>query len=92
MGAVPTTRKVNNKALSEDITLTANDVSALPSDTPLFSGSYDDLTDKPTIPDAQVQTDWSESDNTKVDYIKNKPTLGVGSSSGVASSSRCYTR
>ena len=52
-----------------------------------FSGSYDDLTDKPTIPDAQVQTDWSESDNTKVDYIKNKPTLGVGSSSGAASSS-----
>ena len=28
--AVPTTRKVNNKALSSDITLTASDVSALP--------------------------------------------------------------
>lgn len=52
-----------------------------------FSGSYNDLTDKPTIPAAQVQSDWSESDNTKVDYIKNKPTLGVGSSSGAASSS-----
>ena len=52
-----------------------------------FSGSYNDLTDKPTIPAAQVQSDWSESDNTKVDYIKNKPTLGVGSSSGSVSSS-----
>ena len=30
VGAVPTTRKVNNKALSSDITLTATDVSALP--------------------------------------------------------------
>lgn len=32
IGAVPTTRKVNNKALSSDITLSASDVSALPSD------------------------------------------------------------
>ena len=39
------------------------------------SGSYDDLTDKPTIPAAQVQSDWSQADNTKVDYIKNKPDL-----------------
>lgn len=39
------------------------------------SGSYDDLTDKPTIPAAQVQSDWSQSDNTAVDYIKNKPDL-----------------
>ena len=30
IGAIPTTRKVNNKALSSDITLTASDVSALP--------------------------------------------------------------
>lgn len=33
VGAVPTTRKVNGKALSSDITLTASDVSALPSST-----------------------------------------------------------
>ena len=37
------------------------------------TGSYDDLTDKPTIPAAQVQSDWNQADNTKVDYIKNKP-------------------
>lgn len=30
VGAVPTTRKVNNKALSADISLTASDISALP--------------------------------------------------------------
>ena len=33
VGAVPTTRKVNGKALSSDITLSASDVSALPSST-----------------------------------------------------------
>ena len=41
------------------------------------SGSYNDLTDKPTIPDAQIQSDWNEADNTKVDYIKNKPDLSI---------------
>lgn len=41
------------------------------------SGSYNDLTNKPTIPAAQVQSDWSQADNTKVDYIKNKPDLSV---------------
>ena len=39
------------------------------------SGSYTDLTDKPSIPAAQVQSDWDQSDNTQVDYIKNKPTI-----------------
>ena len=39
------------------------------------SGNYNDLLNKPTIPAAQVQSDWSQSDNTKVDYIKNKPTI-----------------
>lgn len=39
------------------------------------SGSYNDLLNKPTIPAAQVQSDWDEADNTKADYIKNKPTI-----------------
>ena len=30
-----------------------------------------------SIPEAQIQSDWGQSDNTKVDYIKNKPTLGT---------------
>lgn len=37
------------------------------------TGSYNDLTNKPTIPAAQVQSDWSESDSSAVSYIKNKP-------------------
>ena len=39
------------------------------------TGSYNDLIDTPSIPDAQVQSDWSQSDNTKVDFIKNKPSI-----------------
>lgn len=42
-----------------DVLLDAEDVGALPDNTPLFSGSYNDLTDKPTIPDelADLQDD-----------------------------------
>ena len=36
------------------------------------SGSYNDLSDKPTIPQ-QVQSDWNQTDSSAVDYIKNKP-------------------
>jgi hypothetical protein len=36
----------------EKPTYTATEVGALPEDTELFSGSYNDLTDKPTIPDS----------------------------------------
>lgn len=50
VGAVPTTRTVNGKALSGNITLSATDVKALPDTTTLFSGNYNDLTNKPTIP------------------------------------------
>lgn len=39
------------------------------------SGSYNDLSNKPSIPAAQIQSDWTQSDNTKLDYIKNKPSL-----------------
>ena len=98
VNAVPTTRKINGKALSADITLNASDVGALPSSTTYvstvdgssgavttnavkytsqsltdaqktqartnigagtssFSGSYNDLTNKPTIPDNIVTYD-----------------------------------
>lgn len=46
------------------------------------SGAYSDLTGKPTIPDAQIQADWSEADDTKKDYIKNKPSLHAVATSG----------
>lgn len=38
------------------------------------SGSYNDLTNKPTIP-VQIQSDWNQTDTTAKDYIKNKPTI-----------------
>lgn len=40
-----------------------------------FSGSYNDLTNKPTIPAAQVQADWNVTDTTSKAFIKNKPTI-----------------
>lgn len=39
------------------------------------SGSYTDLANKPTIPAAQVQTDWNASSG--LTSIANKPTLGT---------------
>jgi len=63
VGAVPITRKINNKALSSDITLTAADVNALPSST--------------VIPAAQIQSDWNQSNTSAKDYIKNKPEIPV---------------
>lgn len=84
---VPTSRTINGKALSSNLTLTAADVGALPSSTTIpdaladltsdsthrtvtdaektawnaksnFSGSYNDLTNKPTIPtvDSELST------------------------------------
>ena len=41
------------------------------------SGSYNDLTDKPSIPAAQVQSDYAQTNSSAVDYIKNKPDLSV---------------
>lgn len=43
-----------------------------------FSGSYNDLLNKPLIPDAQVQADWEETDEESKSYIKNKPIIPSG--------------
>jgi hypothetical protein len=43
------------------------------------TGSYEDLTDKPTI----VQSDWAQDDDTQEDFIKNKPGVYVGSEAGL---------
>ena len=40
-----------------------------------FSNDYDDLDNKPTIPAAQIQSDWTQSNNAALDFIKNKPTI-----------------
>ncbi len=42
-----------------------------------FSGSYNDLEDTPTIPAAQIQSDWNQANTSALDYIKNKPTIPV---------------
>ena len=39
-----------------------------------FSGDYDDLTNKPTIP-TLVKSDWNVTDSTSNAYILNKPTI-----------------
>ena len=49
------------------------------------SGSYNDLLNTPTIPAAQIQSDWTQADNTKLDYIKNKPSLAAVATSGAYS-------
>jgi hypothetical protein len=68
---------VTDKAPSENA---VNDALALKANTAdlalvATSGDYDDLTNKPTIPAAQIQSDWNQSNNAALDYIKNKPTI-----------------
>jgi len=47
------------------------------------SGSYDDLTDKPTIPAPQVNADWNSTSG--LSQIVNKPTLGTAASADSSS-------
>ena len=35
-----------------------------------------------SVPESQVQADWTQADSTAVDYIKNKPTLAAVATSG----------
>ena len=37
--------------------------------------SWTDVINKPTIPAAQIQSDWTQANNTLKDFIKNKPDL-----------------
>lgn len=39
------------------------------------TGNYSDLSGKPTIPAAPVQSDWSVTDNQSLAFIKNKPSI-----------------
>ena len=39
------------------------------------SGAYSDLSGTPTIPAAQIQSDWTQANNAALDFIKNKPTI-----------------
>ena len=80
-----------NNEISVDTTVVATQ-SDLASYTPTASladvattGAYSDLTGTPTIPAAQVQSNWNESDNTSKAYIQNKPNLAAVATSGAYS-------
>ena len=51
------------------------------------SGDYNSLVNRPTIPAAQVQSNWTQTDNSALDYIKNKPTILTTSSFSVTTNS-----
>ena len=44
--------------------------------------NYNDLSDKPHIPEDPVQSDWAEDDTTDQAYIKNKPNLATVATTG----------
>ena len=54
---------ISGKANSSDLSTVAT------------SGSYNDLSNKPHIPEDPVQSDWAEDDTTDQAYIKNKPNI-----------------
>lgn len=68
VGAVPTTRKVNGKALSSDITLSASDVSALPASTSVPSKTSDLTNDSDFVSDAN----YVHTDNNFTTTLKDK--------------------
>lgn len=78
--AVDITVPTNNNQLTNGagyITSSALNGYAKTSDlaTVATSGSYNDLTNKPTIPAAQVNADWNVTNTSSMAYIKNKPTI-----------------
>ena len=72
-----TTDVMSQKAVTDELALKA-DASSLA--TVATSGSYNDLSNKPTIPAAQVNSDWNA--NSGVAQILNKPTLATVATSG----------
>jgi hypothetical protein len=39
------------------------------------TSGVEEILNKPTIPDAQIQSDWTQANTSALDYIKNKPTI-----------------
>lgn len=74
VGAVPTTRTVNGKALSADITLSASDVSALPASTSIPSKTSDLTNDSGYITSADISGVYKYK-GSKTNY-SNLPTSG----------------
>lgn len=76
LGSVVTSGSVTYTANTRKITYTVNDTShdVVTLATVATSGSYNDLTNKPTIV-TPVQSDWSVTDLTSLAFIKNKPAV-----------------
>lgn len=78
-GIAPSKNAMYDKISAMDTTIAGKaDSSSLA--TVATSGSYSDLSNKPTIPAAQVQTDWNAT--SWMASIKNKPTLATVATSG----------
>lgn len=75
VGSYATTAELNAVKGTADTAVQPGDLADVAT-----SGSYNDLTDTPTIPAAQVQSDWNAT--TGVAAIKNKPTLAAVATSG----------
>ena len=76
IGAVPNSRTVNGKALSDNITLSASDVNALASESdPIYSASASAGITSTDITNWNAKSDFSGSYND----LTNKPTLGTAS-------------
>jgi len=69
---------ITGSALKSALSIAASDVSGLA--TVATSGSYTDLSNQPTIPAAQVNTDWNATSG--VSQVLNKPTLATVATSG----------
>ncbi len=73
-GYVPTSRTINNKALTSNIILNASDVGALPSNTviPTVPTNVSSFTNDAGYLTSQTQSDWNENDSTASSFIQNR--------------------
>ena len=77
-----TAQSRNNLVSGEKLSVMLGKISKFFNDlkTVAFTGSYSDLTNTPSIPEAQVNSDWNASSG--VAEILNKPTLATVATSG----------
>lgn len=90
VGAVPTSRTVNGKALSSNITLSASDVSALPASTSIPSKTSDLTNDSDFVVDASyVHTDnnFTSTEKSKLSGIASGAEVNVQADWNVTSTS-----
>lgn len=92
VGAVPTSRKVNNKALSSDITLNASDVGALSSDTVIPSKTSDLTNDSGYITGMEILSYGSSTWQNFIDAYTAKKVVYCRASSNANPASGSQTR